>query len=263
MKGKVTLITGSSSGIGAAIALKLWSLGANVVITGRNEKRIQEVVNKCQNRDNQRALGMRADLLVDKDIEQLVAKTIKEFGKIDILVNNAGIGTTVQLNDQKYIETFDEIFKTNVRCIQVLTKLVVPYLEITKGNIINVSSFEGLRPNPVTMVYCMAKSALDMFTKCLALSLGPKGIRVNSVNPAAIRTPIFQTVTENDKMLDCVEKYCKTAYPLRRIGEPEEVAELVAFLASDTTASFITGALIPIDGGSLRADLSAIDYINL
>ncbi|CAG2112260.1 unnamed protein product [Medioppia subpectinata] len=113
------------------------------------------------------------------------------------------------------------------------------------------------------MVYCMAKSALDMFTKCLALSLGPKGIRVNSVNPAAIRTPIFQTVTENDEMLDCVEKYCKTAYPLRRIGEPEEVAELVAFLASDTTASFITGALIPIDGGSLRADLSAIDYINL
>ncbi|CAG2102859.1 unnamed protein product, partial [Medioppia subpectinata] len=87
---------GSSSGIGAAIAIKLWSLGANVVITGRNEKRIQEVVNKCQNRDNQRALGMRADLLVDKDIEQLVAKIIKEFGKIDILVNNAGIGTTVQ-----------------------------------------------------------------------------------------------------------------------------------------------------------------------
>ncbi|CAG2121026.1 unnamed protein product, partial [Medioppia subpectinata] len=113
MIGKVALITGSSSGIGAAIAIKLWSLGANVVITGRNEKRIQEVVNKCQNRDNQRALEVRADLLVDKDIEQLVAKTIKEFGKIDILVNNAGIGTTVQLNDQKYIETFDEIFKTN------------------------------------------------------------------------------------------------------------------------------------------------------
>ncbi|CAG2115201.1 unnamed protein product, partial [Medioppia subpectinata] len=226
----------------------------------RDDKRIQQVVNKCQNRDNQRALGVRTDLLVDKDIEELVAKTITEFGKIDILINNAGVGTTVQIGDQKYIEGFDEVFNTNVRSIQVLTQLVVPYLEITKGNIVNISSVAGLRPNPMTMAYCMAKSALDMFTKCLALQLGPKGVRVNSVNPAAIRTPIFNTCTKNDKMLDSVETFCRKAYPLRRIGEPEEVAEMVAFLASDTTASFITGALIPVDGGSLRSDQSALDY---
>ncbi|CAG2110838.1 unnamed protein product [Medioppia subpectinata] len=180
-KGKVALITGSSSGIGEGIAIKLWSLGANVVITGRNEKRIQQVVNKCHKRDNQRALGVRADLLVDKDIEELVAKTIAELGKIDILVNNAGVLTNGQFGGPKYLEAYDVIMNANLRSVQVLTQLVVPYLEITKGNIVNISSIGTLIPQWRAMSYCMAKSALDMFTKCLSLQLAPKGIRVNSV----------------------------------------------------------------------------------
>ncbi|CAG2102447.1 unnamed protein product [Medioppia subpectinata] len=251
--GKVALITGSSSGIGEGIAIKLWSLGANVVITGRDNKRIQEVVNKCQNRDNQRALGVRTDLLVDKDIEELVAKTVGEFGKIDILVNNAGIGPTTTFGTPGYLESYDVVMNTNVRSIQVLTQLVIPYLEKTNGNIVNISSVAGLKPLPIAMDYCMAKSALDMFTKCLALYLGPKGIRVNSVNPAAIRTPIFERNSRNVDLLAITEANCQQKYPLKRIGEPEDVASAVAYLCSPA-ASFITGAILPVDGGSLRAD---------
>ncbi|CAG2177636.1 unnamed protein product [Oppiella nova] len=149
---------------------------------------------------------------------------------------------------------------TNVRSIQVLTQLVVPYLESTKGNIINISSVAALIPFPQAMAYCMAKSALDMFTKCLALQLGPKGIRVNSINPAAIRTPIFETMTGDSNLLALMEKTCRDTYPLQRIGEPEDVAEAVVFLASPTSASFITGLIMPVDGGALRAPAPKGDY---
>ncbi|CAG2177957.1 unnamed protein product, partial [Oppiella nova] len=237
--GNVALITGSSSGIGEAIALKLSSLGANVVITGRDDQRIRSVVKKCESLTKQKAIGVRADLIVDRDVKNLVEKTVEEFGKIDILVNNAGIGDIVQFGSPGYLKTYDKVMNTNVRSIQVLTQLVVPYLETTKGNIINISSTSGLKPSTIGISYNMAKSALDMFTKCLALELGPKGIRVNSVNPAGIRTPIFETVTGDKDSLTRFEMHCKTDYPLQRIGEPEDVAEAVAYLCSPV-ASFIT-----------------------
>ncbi|CAG2174138.1 unnamed protein product, partial [Oppiella nova] len=229
--GKVALITGSSSGIGEGIALKLSSLGANVVITGRDDQRIQSVVKKCESLSKQKALGVRADLQVDNDIKNLVNKTVKEFGKINILVNNAGVVQMAQFGDPGYLLAFDTVMNTNVRSIQVLTQLVVPYLESTKGNIINISSVAALIPAPQAIAYCMAKSALDMFTKCLALQFGPKGIRT-----------------------------CRDTYPLQRIGEPEDVAEAVVFLASPTSASFITGLIMPVDGGSLRAPALKGDY---
>ncbi|CAG2178891.1 unnamed protein product, partial [Oppiella nova] len=248
--GKVALITGSSSGIGEGIALKLSSLGANVVITGRDDQRIQSVVKKCESLSKQKALGVRADLMVDKDVENLVNKTVETFGKIDILVNNAGIGKWCEFGSKGYLKEFDTVMNTNVRSIQVLTQLVVPYLETTKGNIINISSVLGLRTCAPMIAYCMAKSALDMFTKCLAVQLGPKGIRVNSVNPAVIRTPLFTTMSGTDQMLDGLVDFCETSYPLGRIGETEDVSEMVAYLASDR-AAFMTGTLIPVDGGNL------------
>ncbi|CAG2102446.1 unnamed protein product [Medioppia subpectinata] len=208
------------------------------------------------------------------DIEELVAKTITEFDKIDILVNNAGCGASVPFGDQKYIKNFDLVFNTNVQSIQVLTQLVFPYLELTKGNIINISSknvlgelweivehihnerfssVSGLRPSTIHVLsYHMAKSALDMFTKCLALQLGPKGVRVNSVNPAAIRTPFFETVSGDAHRLAVIEEHCRHTYPLGRIGEPEDVASAVAYLCSPA-AAFITGAILPVDGGAYRA----------
>ncbi|CAG2103741.1 unnamed protein product [Medioppia subpectinata] len=251
--GKVALITGSSSGIGEAIAIKLWSLGANVVITGRDDKRIAQVVDKCQTRDNQRALGVRADLLVDKDIEELVAKTIKEFGKINILVNNSTAGgfAIVPFGEPGYLNMYDMQMNGELRAIQVVTQLALPHLELTKGNIVNISSIGSIVPNIENPPFCMAKSGLDMFTKCMAIYLGPKGVRVNSVNPSATKTPVFERRTGSTKLLESLVTHCRETYPLGRIGEPQDMAEAVAFLASERSASFITGLIMPVDGGAL------------
>jgi NAD(P)-dependent dehydrogenase (short-subunit alcohol dehydrogenase family) len=249
-KGKVVIITGSSSGIGEGTAMKFASLGANVVITGRDELKIKNVAQKCRQISGEKVLEVKADLLKDNEVKNLFEKTIKEFGKIDILVNNAGVGSMNSIKDPNIMESFDTVMNTNVRCVLLLTSLVVPYLEKTKGSIINISSCAGLIPRAQMMIYCTAKSALDMFSKCLALELGPKGIRVNSINPAAIRTPIFNNYSP--QALEKVVEYCKNSYPLGRIGEVEDVAELVAFIASER-ASFITGTTIPVDGGSLNS----------
>lgn len=137
---------GSSSGIGEAIAIKLASMGANVVITGRDETRIANVVKACEELCKQKAIGVKADLLNEKDINNLVEQSIKEFGKIDILVNNAGVCLVVPIGDPKYLEAYDTVMNTNVRSIQVLTQLVLPFLEKTKGNIVNISSIAGFTP---------------------------------------------------------------------------------------------------------------------
>ena len=117
-----------------------------MVITGRNETKIKEIVEKCEKLCQQKAIGVKADILDEKDVNKLVEETIKEFGKIDILVNNAGVGATLPFGSEDYIESYDRIMNTNVRSVQVLTLLVVPYLQKSKGNIINISSIAGLRP---------------------------------------------------------------------------------------------------------------------
>ncbi|CAG2172324.1 unnamed protein product [Oppiella nova] len=140
LTGKVALITGSASGIGKEIALKLCSLGADVVITDMNRDGIDAVVQTCRSLHKRKALGVYADITRESDVKNLVDKTVEEYGKIDILVNCAGIGPISDFRDPHYIEVFDKVINTNVRGIQVLTQLVVPYLETTKGNIINISS---------------------------------------------------------------------------------------------------------------------------
>ncbi|CAG2172618.1 unnamed protein product, partial [Oppiella nova] len=139
------------------------------------------------------------------------------------------------------------MFDINLRSVQVLTRLVVPYLEKRKGNIINMSGGSGERPLPKAMAHSMAKNALNMFTKCMALELAPKGIRVNCVSPSVIRTELVET-SLGDKWIE-FEKLCATIYPMRRIGEPVDVADAVTFLASSQSASFITGCIFPVDGG--------------
>ncbi|CAG2102023.1 unnamed protein product [Medioppia subpectinata] len=238
--------------IGEGIAIKLWSLGANVVITGRDVNRIQEVVNKCQNRENQKALGVRADLSADKDIEELVAKTIAEFGKIDILVNNAAVGPTASFGDPEYLNSYDLVMNVNVRSVQVLTQLALPYLEITKGNIINISSIAGTIPSADRFPYHMSKCALNMFTKCLALGLGPKGVRVNCVTLGPIRSHSMDSNAIYKDNEAALERHCQANYPLRRIGEVKDVVEAVAYLASHKS-SYITGAILPVDGGRLAS----------
>jgi NAD(P)-dependent dehydrogenase (short-subunit alcohol dehydrogenase family) len=251
--GKIVLVTGSSSGIGEEIAIQFAKYGAKVIVTGRGEDKIAAVVEKCNQVSPKKlkALGVKCDVGNDSDVRALVDKVISTYGGLDILVNNAGIFAMTLISDPNVMTSFDSIIRTNLRSPFYLTHLLVPHLIKSKGNIINISSVNGLHPYDVSMVYCASKAALDMFTKCLAIDLGPKGVRVNSVNPAAVKTPIFMTLGLPKETLMAMEKQCIDEYPLGRIGEVDDVAKFVLFLASDD-ASFITGLVGQIDGGSLQ-----------
>jgi len=248
--GKVVLVTGSSSGIGEEAALHLASLGANLIVTGRDEQRIKSVAEKCRKISGKKVVSVAADLLVDENVQNLIDTIIQEFGRLDVLINNAGVGDLSYINDPKLMELYTKIMDTNVRCIVKLTQLAIPYLEKTKGNIINISSVASLKPSAKTLVYCMSKAAIDMFTKCLALDLAPKGVRVNSINPAVTETPLLMKKYGHKMTLEQIRDMRSKQYPLGRIAQPYDIANAIEFLGSND-ASFITGTSLLMDGGSL------------
>lgn len=214
--GKVVLITGGSSGIGADAARHLSKLGAKVAIVGRNENRLNEVANQIKDAGSPTPLAIVAD--VTKDAERIVDTTINHFGKLDVLLNNAGIMMLDKVAEFN-ISNYDRMFDVNVRSAFILTNLCVPYLEKTRGNIINMSSTASLTPIHNAPTFCMTKAALDQLTKCSALELGPKGIRVNSLNPALVRTPSLYTFgISEDEMEKMIEK-TSLKHPLGRVGE--------------------------------------------
>lgn len=148
---------------------------------------------------------------------------------------------------------FDRVFDTNVRSVIILTQLCVPYLEKTKGNIVNISSTAGLNPQNNLTTYCMSKAALNQFSRCASLDLAPKGIRVNAINPAVIRTPIHESFLGSAENAEKFMTEYGKKYPVGRIGEVSDTSAAIAYLASDQTAAFITGILLPVDGGAVVA----------
>ncbi len=242
--GKVILITGASSGIGAGTAEHFAKLGASLALVGRNANNLSEVIKKC-GEINQSILPIVAD--VNTDAKRIIDETIAHFGRLDVLVNNAGVGAKSSIESTS-MEPYDYIMTTNLRSVYELTTYAVPHLITTKGNIVNVSSTAGLRPFPIILTYCMSKAALDQFTKCVSLELAPKGVRVNSVNPAVIKTNFHKNMGFDKAEYDLYLENCKKSHALGRVGEVSEVAEAIAFLAGDS-ASFITGILLPVDGG--------------
>lgn len=246
--GKVILITGGSSGIGEAAALHLSKLGASVAIVGRNATRLNNVAQQIIDAGSSEALAIVAD--VTKDTERIINETITKFGKLDVLVNNAGIIEMASI-ETITAESYDRVMNTNVRSILLLTQLAVPHLEKTKGNIVNVSSVLSTIPNGNTLSYCMSKAALDHFTRCVALDLSKKGIRVNAINPAVIVTPIFTTTGMSDQVQVAFLKQIAEKYPLGRPGSVNDTSKAIEFLASDSFASFITGHSLNVDGGDL------------
>lgn len=236
--GKTVLITGASSGIGADAAIHLAKLGAEVAIVARNQERLNAVVEQIKKNGSPEALAISAD--VSKDAQRIVDETIARFGKLDVLVNNVGIVITSKVPDLN-LDDFDRVLDVNVRSVIILTQLCVPYLEKTKGNIVNVSSIAGFNPQPNLTTYCISKAALNQFSKCAAMDLAPRGIRVNSVNPGVIRTPIHETFlggAENaNKFMD---EYGKR-YPVGRAGEVADTSAAIAYLADNNVASFLTG----------------------
>ncbi|XP_048768002.2 3-oxoacyl-[acyl-carrier-protein] reductase FabG-like [Ostrea edulis] len=247
LDGKVALITGASSGIGAGTAILFCRLGAKVSITGRNVDNLAETAAQCEKENGKRPLTLSGDLTKEDFVKRLVDETVKHYGKLDILVNNAGILKSGNIETTS-LEQYDECMNTNVRAIYHLTMLAVPHLVNAKGNIVNVSSIAGIRSFPGFLPYCVSKSALDHFTRCTAIELAPKQVRVNSVNPGVIITDLFKTLRKNEEAYQEFLELSKTKHPLGRSGEVEEVANAIAFLASDS-ASFITGVQLPVDGG--------------
>lgn len=246
---KTILITGASSGIGRETARYLSSSGAKVVLVGRNENRLNRVAEEIKTAGSPTPLAIVADVV--KDSKRIIDQTIAHFGKLDVLVNNAGINVEVSVMDAN-IDIYDQVFNTNVRSVIELCKWAVPHLEKTKGNIVNVSSICGMVPVYSSTFYSMSKAALDQFTKCASNEFGRKGIRVNSVNPGLIDTPIFETVGMSPKEIAKFIEENGKKYPVGRIGNVSDVSRCIAFLASDR-AEFITGTLLRVDGGAVTS----------
>lgn len=249
LKDKVVLITGASSGIGAETALEFSKLGAKLAITGRNKKNLDDVAKLCEEASPEKLqpLIIVADVNKENHVENIILTVITLFQKLDVVINNAGILEAGTIENTS-LDQYDRVMNTNVRGPYHLTMLAAPHLAKTKGNIVNVSSVAGLRSFPNILAYCMSKSALDQFTRCVALELGPKGVRVNAVNPGVITTGIHMKSTMNEIEYQAFLKKCEQTHALGRAGDASEVSSVIAFLASDA-ASNITGATLPIDGG--------------
>ncbi|XP_014101276.1 3-oxoacyl-[acyl-carrier-protein] reductase FabG [Bactrocera oleae] len=246
LAGKVVIVTGASSGIGAVTAEAFAKQGSKVVITGRNVANLNATEKACK------AANSKVELLlitadVTTDAEKIIKTTIDKFGQLDVLVNNAGFGEKGSILDID-VDQFDRILNTNLRAVFLLTKYAAPHLIKTQGNIVNVSSVAGLRSFPGVSVYCTSKAALDQFTRCIALDLAPKNVRVNAVNPGVIVTEFHKRLGLSEEEDAKFLEHSKTTHALGRVGEPKEVADGIIFLASDSS-SFITGATLPIDGG--------------
>uniref|UniRef100_A0A646QE24 XyluloseRed n=1 Tax=Hemiscolopendra marginata TaxID=943146 RepID=A0A646QE24_9MYRI len=250
LEGKVAIITGSTSGIGLAIAQEFLKQGASVTLTGRNPKVLNEAGKKCVELcgSKDKVLLIQGDVTNDDSRVKLVNETVKHFGKLDILVNNAGSFQGNSLSSDFDLTRLDNMYNLHTRAPFHLTKLAIPHLVKTKGNIINTSSLASIKPPAITWVeYGMVKAAVDHLTRFTALELGPKGVRANSINPAAIETNLL--AKEGMPAEDYIKAF-ETWHALRRGGQPHEVAKVAAFLASDA-ASFLTGLVMPVDGGSL------------
>jgi len=252
--GKVVLVTGSSSGIGEGTAKLFSSLGASVVVTGRNQTNVKRVAQEAQKLSPHglKPLEVVADLTINEDVVRLINETITEFGQLDVLVNNAGSGAMSYITDTNILNEFDKLFNIDLRAPLYLSHLSVPYLKVTKGTIINISSVAGLVPGTGMMVYHMAKASLDMMTKQLAVELGSSGIRVNTINPGYIETNFGAAAGPGvpEAVIKLVETKFAALTPLKRAGLPIDIAKGVVFLAS-SDAQYITGANIVIDGGAI------------
>uniref|UniRef100_A0A1A9UR68 Ketoreductase domain-containing protein n=1 Tax=Glossina austeni TaxID=7395 RepID=A0A1A9UR68_GLOAU len=243
--GKVVLVTGASSGIGAEVAKEFAGYGAKVILVGRNLERLNKAAEACLNSSDH--LIIQADVTNEDEVKQMFKTALNKFQRLDILVNNAGIIEIGSIENTS-LEQYDRVMNINVRSIYHLTMLAVPELKKTKGNIVNVSSVCGLRSFPGVLAYNMSKSAVDQFTKCVALELAAAGVRCNSVNPGVITTELHKRGGMDTTAYEKFLEHSKDTHPLGRVGNVEDVSNAICFLASDK-ASFITACNMPVDGG--------------
>jgi NAD(P)-dependent dehydrogenase (short-subunit alcohol dehydrogenase family) len=246
MQDKVAIITGASSGIGRATALLFAEHGATVVAVGRNDKELSSLRDESKNKKGQIRTHL-GDIRETTQVERVVTDTIDSFKQIDVLVNAAGIIANGSI-ETTTLDDWDKMMDINLRAVFYLMQKCVPHLEKTKGNVVNVSSVTGIRAFPNVLAYCVSKAAVDQLTHCSALELAPKGVRVNAVNPGVVVTNLHKRSGMDEEKYEQFLEHSKTTHPLGRVGTPEDVAQLIYFLASEN-ASWITGVTYEIDGG--------------
>jgi len=244
--GKVVLVTGATSGIGRATALRFAESGAAVAAVGRNEEALAEVSEEIKRRGGT-ALSVNADLVMPEEAGHVISRTVEGFGGIDVLVNAAGHISSGTIENTS-LPAWDAMLNINLRAVFELMQKALPSLIERRGNIVSVSSVTGLRSFPGVLAYCVSKAGLDQLTRCAALELAAKGVRVNAVNPGVVVTEIHKRGGMDQEQYAAFLEHSKGTHPLGRVGQPQEIAELIFFLASDR-AAWITGVTYSIDGG--------------
>jgi len=242
LKNKTAIVTGASRGIGLEIAKKLASYGANIVCVATNQERCTQTAEELEKTYNVTCIGIQTDVANQESVQALVDKTIEKFGAIDILVNNAGI-TRDNLLLRMKPEDWDAVIETNLKSVFLTTKYAIKHmLKNRSGKIINIASVVGVIGNAGQANYAASKAGIIGFTKSITKEFGGKGITANVVAPGFIETDMIQSLPK--EYLDNII----SQIPLKRLGKAEEVANTVAFLASDLS-NYITGEVIAVDGG--------------
>jgi NAD(P)-dependent dehydrogenase (short-subunit alcohol dehydrogenase family) len=242
LEGKVALVTGGNSGIGLASAKRLQEEGAHVAISGRSRKTLDEALKSIGNG----TVAIQADVSKPADLDALYAEVSEKLGKIDVLFVNAGVATFAPIADTSE-GAYDELFDINIRGAYFTIQKALPYLNDGASIILN-TSVVSTKGNAGTSAYAATKAALRSLARTAASELVGRGIRVNAVAPGPIVTPIFGRTGLPQAEIDEFSEHIKASVPMKRFGQPEEVAGAVAFLASQD-ASYITGVELNVDGG--------------
>jgi len=245
LKGKVAIVSGAGTGVGKATTKRLFLEGAKVVLIGRDRSRLTKVMSDLNGKRN--LLAVKADITKEADVINVIEETVSAFDTVDILVNNAGILNDPTPFHKMTDEQWTSLINTNLIGTFRTTKAVLPIMmEKRRGSIVNISSLQGIRSilNVPFSVYGVTKAGVIMFTRTIAVEYGEYGIRCNCVAPSTIRSPMIEPYLQDMQ----AKKTLESSFPLRRIGDPEDISGAVSYLCSDD-AKWITGTVLTVDGG--------------